>query len=257
MKEYEIIDITPDNVEEYDLLCKKSKKKEEGYKRKLSWFMDRYKEGLRIKLLWVNERGKMTSRGFIEYIPGEFAWRAVKAKGYMLIHCLWVVGRWRKKGLGRLLIDGCVEDAKEQGMVGVAMVTSTRPWLADKGIFLKQGFEMVDTAPPSFELVVKQFKDGSYPSFPKNWNQRLKRFGDGVTAVYTVQCPYIPEAVDLVLDVAKEAGIKAEAVELKSARQVQQRAPTPYGTFSIIYNSKLVSSLYMLKEDLLKKLKET
>ncbi|MFX1564004.1 MAG: hypothetical protein ACFFDP_11935, partial [Promethearchaeota archaeon] len=139
----------------------------------------------------------------------------------------------------------------------VAIVTSTRPWLADKGLFLRKGFDLVETAPPSFELVVKQFKDAPLPSFPKNWDQRLKSYGDGVTVVYTKQCPYIPEAVEAVLDVAKEAGIRAEAVELKSARDVQQKAPTPYGTFSIVFNGKLVSSLYMLKEDLLKRLNET
>lgn len=33
-------------------------------------------------------------RGFIEYIPGAFGWRAVFAEDYMLIHCLWVMGLW-------------------------------------------------------------------------------------------------------------------------------------------------------------------
>ncbi len=68
--EYEIIDITPENESQYDLFCKKSKKKAEGYSSKLNWFEDRYKEGLRVKVLYVNETGKMTSRGFIEYVPG-------------------------------------------------------------------------------------------------------------------------------------------------------------------------------------------
>ncbi|MBN1329270.1 MAG: hypothetical protein JXA54_07330 [Candidatus Heimdallarchaeota archaeon] len=70
---YQIIDLTTENLQDYNLLCLQSKKDSEGYKAKIAWFKNRFQEGLRIKLLNVLEgkRGYRT-RGFIEYIPGDY-----------------------------------------------------------------------------------------------------------------------------------------------------------------------------------------
>jgi GNAT superfamily N-acetyltransferase len=105
-----------------------SKKKEPGYKQKYTWLQERFAEGLKIKIL--HEKGGRDT-AFIEYVPGEYAWRAVNADGYMVIHCLWVVGKGKGKGYGRRLIEECIKDARTQGMQGVAMITSDRVWLAD------------------------------------------------------------------------------------------------------------------------------
>jgi hypothetical protein len=174
--EHELVDITPENVDEFDLLCLKSKKKTDGYQSKLRWFRERFNEGLRMKLLMVNDRGKMTSRGFIEYIPGEYAWRAVNAPNYNVVHCLWTVGKWKKLGFGRMLIESCIEDSMSTGMDGCVAVTSEGNWLVHKKVFQKNGFESVDEAPPSFNLLVRKFKNGANPSFPTDWDERAKRF---------------------------------------------------------------------------------
>lgn len=255
-KEYEIIDVNPENVEEHDLLCKKSKKKEEGYQNKLKWFMERYNEGLRIKLLHVNDGGKMTSRGFIEYIPGEYAWRAVNASDYMVIHCLWVVGKWKNRGYGTKLLEACVEDARQLDKAGVAMVASERPWLTSKKLLVRKGFDVVDQAPPSFDLVVKRFKDMPNPRFPMDWDERQKRYGSGLTVLHSKQCPYQLDAVKSLLEVAKDKGIEAKAVELKNAEEVQRNAPSAYGVFNIVYNGRLLSYMYLTRKDLLKKVQE-
>ena len=92
----EIVTVDLTNVDERGFFCYKSKPKSVGYKQKLSWLKARLAEGMRIKILYENGR----SVGFVEYIPGEFAWRVVQAKGYMVIHCLWVVGRGKRKGYG-------------------------------------------------------------------------------------------------------------------------------------------------------------
>lgn len=83
----EILDVAAGNVDQTGFFCFMSKKKSEGYQRKLRWLKERFAEGMSIKML------ALPQRGFIEYIPGEHAWRAVHADGYMLIHCLWVVGK--------------------------------------------------------------------------------------------------------------------------------------------------------------------
>ncbi|MFW9931051.1 MAG: GNAT family N-acetyltransferase [Candidatus Thorarchaeota archaeon] len=252
LPEYEVIDITPENEAQYDLFCKKSKKKEEGYQSKLGWFQERYNEGMRMKVLFVNERGKMTSRGFIEYIPGEYAWRVVHAPNFMVIHCLWVVGQWKKKGFGRMLLEACVTDAKERGMDGVAMVTNDGNWLTGKKILLKNGFEMVDSAPMGFELVVKRFRDVPNPTFPTNWDERQKRCGKGLTVFYSSQCPYTPEAVEMSLEAAKEEGVKAKTVHLRTAKELQEKSPSAYGVFGIVFDGKLVNYQFMKKESLQK-----
>ena len=102
----EVVDVTKDNVEETGFFCCMSKKKSEGYQRKLNWLSRRFAEGMRIKMLGQGERG------FIEYIPGEYAWRAVNAKSYMFIHCLWVVGKSKGNGYAGLLLEACIADAK-------------------------------------------------------------------------------------------------------------------------------------------------
>ena len=77
----EIVTVDATNVAQHGFFCYKSKPKSEGYQRKLQWLEERFAEGLRIKILYENGR----SVGFIEYLPGEFAWRAVHAPNYVLI----------------------------------------------------------------------------------------------------------------------------------------------------------------------------
>ena len=65
----DIIEVNKGNLAEKGFFCYMSKKKSEGYQRKLEWLKDRFDEGMKIKLLDLKQGG----RGFIEYIPGEFA----------------------------------------------------------------------------------------------------------------------------------------------------------------------------------------
>jgi len=65
---------------------------------KTEWVENRLSEELRIKLLYLPNQKK--AAGFIEYIPGENVWRAVSAKGYLFIHCIYIYPNANKnKGL--------------------------------------------------------------------------------------------------------------------------------------------------------------
>ncbi|PAD69740.1 hypothetical protein CHH83_06860 [Bacillus sp. 7586-K] len=86
----------------------RSKPKNAGYQKKLSWLKERFTEGLSLKI--IQEDGK--HRGFIEYIPGTHTWRAINAKKYMVIHCFWVVGKSKGKGYGSMLLDECIKEQK-------------------------------------------------------------------------------------------------------------------------------------------------
>ncbi|HLE92221.1 MAG TPA: hypothetical protein VI753_13810, partial [Anaerolineales bacterium] len=117
---FEIKTVDAGNVDETGFFCYMSKRKEPGYKQKRDWLEARFAEGMKIKILHENGGRDVA---FIEYIPGEYAWRAVHAPGYMVIHCLWVVGKGKGKGYGSCLTKECMDDARAQKMHGVAMLT--------------------------------------------------------------------------------------------------------------------------------------
>ena len=251
---FEIKSVDASNVDETGFFCYMSKRKEPGYKQKRDWLEARFAEGMKIKV--IHEIGGRDT-AFIEYIPGKYAWRTVHAPGYMVIHCLWVVGKSKGKGYGNRLIQECLDDARAQNMKGVAMLTSDRNWLASKDIFARNGFTEVDSAPPSFQLMAARF--GSDPStalrtkpeagLPKNWDERVRAFGPGLTVVRTAQCPYIENATNAILDFAKERNIKAKVVEFKTAQEVQERSPSAYGVFGTVLDGRFLAYYYLLPKD--------
>jgi GNAT superfamily N-acetyltransferase len=244
-----VIEVNGENVHKRGFFCYMSKKSSEGYKRKLAWLEQRFHDGLKIKMLDLEEGG----RGFIEYIPGGFAWRAVCAEDYMFIHCLWVVGQSKGRGYATLLLNECVEDAKTRGMSGVAVLTSERPWLAGKQFFVKHGFEVADEFPP-FMLMAKRFGDAEWPSLPSDFGERPARYGKGLTIVRSDQCPYVDAAARVAMHAAQELGIGANLVELQSPEDVRNLSPSPYGVFGIVYSGKLVTYHYLAEQELLRNL---
>lgn len=245
-----MITVNADNIDQHGFFCYMSKPKSPGYCQKRVWLEARFAEGMVIKI--IHEIGGRNV-GFIEYIPGEYAWRAVHAPGYMVIHCLWVVGKGKGKGYGTRLIKECLEDARRQGKQGVVMVASERIWLVGADIFLQNGFVEVEKAPP-FSLLLKRFGDGPDPCFPKDWEARQTRCGEGLTVLRTPQCPYIEDATRKVIDSAGERGIPARVVDFQTAAEVQQSSPSPYGVFGIVLNGQLLSYHYLLPKDFDKQL---
>lgn len=237
---YEIIDVTDENVDEYGLFCQKSKYKEEGYKNKVKWFKEQFKKGLRTKLLgFHNHKNRFVLVGFIEYSPGEYAWRGIDAKGWMVIHCIWIIGRHKGHGLGSRLLEECIHDAK--GMNGVAVMTSRTHWLANEKLFLKNGFTKVDELPP-FELYVKKLKNNvTLPKFNPISQKRLDSFGKGLTILESPQCPYAYKIVKRAKEIAEKAKIPLKVESILNCERAQKNSVHPYGTFCIILDGKVIS----------------
>ncbi len=251
MNQPSIINITAGTVDKLGFFCAMSKKKAPGYLAKKQWLKERFAEGLHIKML------ELPQRGMIEYLPGEHAWRPVNAEGYMFIHCLWVVGQSKGKGLSSFLLQQAEDDARKEGKLGVAMATSEAVWLAGSRALERRGYECVDEAPPSFKLMVKRFGEAPAPSFAGNWEKKAKKFGKGFTVLTTPQCPYIPDAAWMVQEAAMELELPCQIVELKSAKEIRQYCPSAYGTFSIVFDGKLFSYHYLLKKDILDRFGKT
>lgn len=239
----EIIDVTLDNVDKTGFFCFMSKKKAPGYAKKLNWLKERMTEGLRIKML------KLPERGFIEYIPGEYAFRAVNADGFMFIHCLWVVGKSKGKGSGKLLLDTCIEDARNAGMKGVATLCSDGNWLHGSEIFKKNGFECVSEEFP-FSLWVMKFKPCENPAFCGQWKKKTG-YPEGLTIYTSDQCPYVHDAELVAIQTAEKVGFPVRTVKLKTRDDIVNLSPTPYGSFALVLNGKLLGYHYLLEKDLL------
>jgi len=154
MEGIEIIDTTADNISNYGV-CGYKNIKRAGYPEKIEWLKDRFSEGLKLKTLYSDKDG---TQGMIEYILGEYCWRPVEASGYMFIHCIFVGFKraYKGKGYASLLLAECLKDANTANKHGVAVVTRKGAFMAGKDLFVKHGFEVVDTAPPDFELLVKK-----------------------------------------------------------------------------------------------------
>ena len=211
-----------------------------GRRQKQCWLRANAKFGLRAKMLLAPDG---QPGGYIEYLPGEFAWRGVEATGFMFIHCVWVFSRQhQRKGWGRIMVEGCVDDARKAGMRGAAAMVRDGPWLADRRLFLANGFEPVDTAPPDYQLLVRKFDSGAVnPAFKKDWDRKLGRYSQGLTIIRSSQCPHIAKfAAEIIETAENEYGIRPTVVDLESWSDAQN-APTPYAIFALIYNGRLLA----------------
>ena len=236
MSEFEIITIDANNIDEFGFFCVRNKQ-HPGYAPKHTWLQRRFQEGLRIKLLMTRE-GKQA--GFLEYIPGEYTWRVVRAPGYLVIHCLWVESKkYPIKGMATALIRDCLEEAKSGGYEGLAVVSSDGTWMVGKAVFLKNGFIQLDEAPPHYQLCVHRLGVGAVPSFPDNWDERLSKFS-GLQLLYTHQCPYIGKVIGAFSHIAEHHGIKLGLVELPHAEEAREIMPSPYGVICLIHNGHLL-----------------
>ncbi len=236
MRDYEIVDTNAGTIRACSF-CGYKKANDPGYRRKTNWLKERYAEGLRFKVLRSGEFGDI---GMIEYALGNQAWRPVEAAGYLVIHCLMVNFKHKGKGLGSLLLESCLRDAKKSNSRGVAVVTSSDSFMAGSDLFIKAGFVPVDRIPP-YELLVKKLKKAAPdPYFIVQREQLIKRYRRGLTILAADQCPYVPKTAERIAAVSRRLGLKPKVVRVGSAKASRQ-LPTPYGVFCILCNGKVIA----------------
>lgn len=233
------VDVTASNLLQMPC-CGIKNVEHEGHVAKTAWLKRQLKNGLRGRVL-LGEDGRQC--GYIEYAPGEHAWRAVDAAGYMSINCIWTFHKkYQRKGHAKRLVRDCIEEAEEAGMSGVAVVSRRGPWLAGSALFLRCGFEVVETAPPDYELLAVKFReDTTPPRFRRIPENTPKKYSRGLTIISSDQCPH---AVKFAREIAEcalaEYGLKPRMVRMRSLRDARS-APTPFVVFSIYYNGRLLA----------------
>jgi len=240
MDKITLVKVGPGNLSDCGIGCL-TDPKNQGYQPKVEWLQKRFDEGLRF-LLFRDEKGKPLA--FLEYVPGEYAWRPVDAKGWLFVHCLWVYPKGQKVGgLGSRLIRACLEEARQAGATGVAAMVSDGAWMAGKQVFLNNGFRQIAQA-DRFQLVIHRLKEGREPRF-RDISGNLAKYR-GLHIVYSAQCPMLPKSVNDLSEMAAEHGLELKVTVLNSAREVQD-APSYYGVFNLVWNGRLLSDHYVSK----------
>ena len=221
------------------------------YNQKVEWLKERFRDGLVIKLLYVE--GEKRPAGFIEYLPGGQCWRAVSAAGFLFIHCIWVNAvKYKNQGLGSMLIEACMADAIERDYNGVAVMTSSGSFMADKSLFMKNGFGIVAND-LTHDLLVKRLREAPVPFF-NNWRAALKDYR-GLHMVYSRQCPWVARFVTEVNGSLVKRGVAVTITELDTPQKAQQ-APSPYAVFNLINDGRLLADHYISETRLMNILKK-
>ncbi len=244
-----IITVTPDNLDKHGFFCKMSARESSAWQAKRDWVMARFEEGMQLRLLGDGERG------FIEFMPGAKCWRAIDdAEDYVVIHCLWVVGKSRGKRFARDLLGEVDDWARDNGYHGVAALTSRGNWLIAPGVLEHHGFRRVDSCGEGFELQAKSHGLYHTPRLSGAWAQKAEACGPGVTVLRSAQCPYLEDAAAKARTAAESLGLPFKEVLLESAEDVRRKSPTPYGTYALVKDGKCISYHYLLEKDAVKAL---
>ena len=236
---YSICDITPENIEKETVFCIKDIKSP-GFQHKKNWFIKRYEEGLRMHILKGFD-GKMA--GFIEYLPGNMAWRPVSADNFMFIHCLFVYpSKYKNQGYASALVREAESVARKAGFSGLCAMTSKGSWMSDARLFKKLGFENV-AKKGRFELLSKKWDSETGDPELKNWELQQSRY-QGWHLLYADQCPWHDKAAEALWNTAQDYGIDLQLTRLEHAKEAQ-KAPSGFGVFSLLHNGKLLEDHYI------------
>ena len=234
-----IVEVTEENISQHPQAICFINPRHEFYAKKIEWLKKQFKNGLKIKLLYLE--GEKRPIGFIEYVPGEYCWRSVDAKGYMFIHCLWTNGKkYQHQGLGTLLVNEVEKDAK--GMRGVTVVASDKSFMANREIFMKNGYSVVSESGKE-QLVAKPFKKGPLPSI-NDWERELRKYNKGLTIIYSRQCPWVARFMEEMKPILGEKQLEPKIIEFKKATEAQ-KAPSLYSVFNLIFDGKLLADRYI------------
>lgn len=239
--EFKLVDVTSDNLAEHPQAICFINPKHPCFHHKVDWLAGEFNKGLKIKLLYLE--GEKKAVGFIEYTTGENCWRAISASGYLVIHCLWINGNKHKgQGLGQALVNAVEEEARSENKNGVAVVVSDKSFMADKSLFEKMDYQMVEQSGKE-QLLCKKMQGAATDPTINNWQAKLEEIED-LTILYSKQCPWVPRFMDEVQPVLQEFDLHPKVVEITTAEQAQN-APSLYTAFNLIYKGKLLADRYI------------
>ncbi len=235
-----IVEVNLLNLENEGIFCIKDKKSA-GYKQKLKWYQSEYKKGLRIFIAKdLNEK----QIGFIEAIPSEYAWRPIYAPDLMFIQCLVIFSKeFRNQNIATQLILAVEDYSRASKRKGLCVLNSNGPWMANSSVFLKNGFTHIESK-DRFDLNVKYFNESKSKAKILDFVAKQKDYPNW-HLLYSDQCPWHDKSAKDLLSYSNEIGIKLEVTKIDYLEA--QNGPSGFGTFSLLYNGKLLADHYISK----------
>jgi len=234
MNEY--INLNLDNIDDEHICCAiGDPKHQNGVDKKKEWIKEKFKDGHVFRKL--NARGKI----FIEYEPIETAWVPVNGNNYEYIYCLWVAGSFKGKGIGKELLEYCINDSKEKGKSGVCTLVSTKkkPFIGDKKFFEHFGFKVIDSI-NEYELMVLKFNDDETPKFNSKARE-MTITNEEFTIYYSNECPYVEHEVKELNEYAKNNNISINFIKVDSLDKAKN-APCVFNNWANFYKGKFISN---------------
>jgi len=169
----------------------------EGKKRKAKFLEDKLKRGGRAKIAYRDNN----VLGFIEYYPIEIAPMEIVGKDLMVIFCMDV--KEKRKGIGRSLLNACLEDSRKLGRKGVVVTCADDFWMA-QSFFQKYGFTEVAKG-EYMSMLLKKFEEVENPNwFQGSFEPKLQEGKIVVSIFQNDRCPTIWRNAEVVRRVAEE-----------------------------------------------------
>ncbi|TLD85065.1 GNAT family N-acetyltransferase [Helicobacter sp. MIT 11-5569] len=231
----DFLTLTPQNLANEHLCCIiRSRKIHEGVEAKRAWLSEQLNDGHIFRKL--NAKACV----FVEYAPLESAWTPIVGENYFYLYCLWVDGEYKGKGLGRALMESCLNDAKEKGKSGVCMLGAKRQkhWLSNQSFAKKFGFEVVDSTANGYELLALSFDDTA-PKFAPNAKQ-CTIDNQELTIYYSLQCPYILQNIQMIENYCTAHNICASFVQVDSLQKAKE-LPCVFNNFAVFYKGQFAT----------------
>lgn len=230
---FELFELKPEEAIKSSLGCIRNKR-HPGFVNKLPWYEEMYEKGMRI-VIGKDEDGNKA--GFMEYVPGKHAWRAVDAHEYLVIHCIWTYPKeYQGKGLGRMMIDYCIRETRRFGLKGIVTVAGKPAFVANIDMFEKYGFETVDKKNDFRLMALTLEEDAVLPKFAEVVVDGYK----GLHMLYSYQCPLNSKYLMDLDKYCKNNGIELN-IHLISTEEEAQRCPNPLGIYALIYDNRIVA----------------
>ena len=249
----DIIKLDSNNIDNEHICCAISDKKcQNGYIQKREWLQEQLTQG------YIFKKYNIRHKVFIEYCPSEIAWLPIYAPNFMVINCFWVAGKYAGNGYGKKLLEECIKDSKGKDGIVILASDKKRPYLSDKSFFINHGFEICDSAPPYFELLVYKNNPNSInPTFNQSAQNNVCANKNGLTVYYSNQCPYTEYYTNTVLrELADKANIPLNIIKI-TTREEALNNPSPFTIYSLFFNGKFITHDILNKNKFNKLMKHT
>ena len=202
--------------------------REKTSKIRLAWLKERVKVGGMVIKVAINDDGK--ALGFIHCVPIDSPLSQMIGSELMVIPCLTInysliYSRVHGTGVGRLLVQSCEDEAKQNGLKGLAVYAYSGDfWYMPSAFFQKLGFRRVAK---NSDIWVKTWDDVKDPaSFKKNYEYHPVPGKIVLDYFWSPFCLTVCEELRNIREVTSEFG---EKVVLREYRSDDPEVFTKYG----------------------------